>query len=595
MKKSFFIIFIFSLLNLNSQTEFVAQKFDLESIGKQKRWGFYSGFKNENGEFVIKIGQAICGPEKEEDPTTYSYVFKGLSWKFEELTFDQNLIYKNAVKKDFTSTMDVIKYEPVWGEKFVTVTNTGSSELLTTDFIGKKTVIPSFGVGTKLTLGNVFGKKGGGVNRGTFGNAGVGCSELPDFAQLASNTPVCVKGELWTGIRGFPIIGGAVALYHVGGKYKEKDKLHYVLNQYNDKMVVVKSLSFDFDYMNMAQIVRVKLEDGVWDYVIILQTSNEISPEEISIAEADVVEIVYVDGKSFEEKFRSKTNLPFTNWFVRNADIAPDGSVYLLGPAGKNNEDYMPGTGAAYTISDINSGPKNLHNHPNKLPNYQIARLKDDKVYMITGTDTEMAKTKINVLTGSGIKTNSKPTFNVPSTSFYNSWNPNQVSKEVIKYYFKNSKIIVCFQPFSELNAAGKYEFGNLVTAIFDANGMLESYIIKPERNFSNSTEFFGLNDKMMYVAYYDMDKLNTTVSDGVYLPNKIPRFIGANLQFAKIDINTYSNKAETVDLLGTDEWAVSANCPVLVETNKEIIFLAKPISKTVKDSEFLFIKIDKD
>jgi hypothetical protein len=578
-------------IKLISQTEFTTQNFDLETIGKPKGWGFYTGYKNKNGNIVIRVGQITCDLTKPSSNATKND-YKGLNWKFEDLEFDENLIYVKSEKKEFPSTIEAINHEPVWGNKFATLTTLGIAEPLTNDYIGKSTVIPTFDMGAKLTSGYIVGKSSNGINRGTYGNSSVGCSELPDFKQITTGIPKAGKGEVWTGIKGFPIIGGGVALYHVGGTYKEQSLLHYVLNEYNDKLDVVKTVQIDCDYNSMAQIVNVKVGENLWDYVIILQTSDKMVPDSIQVKPADYAEIIYVDGKTFEIQYRTETDLPFTNWFVRNAEVGQEGSVYLFGPAGKNNKNYMPAMGGFCQISDDDLGSKSLKNHPKNLPNYQIARLKDGRVFNITGTDIETANSKINILKGVNTKFNARPSFNVSSLSFYSPWDQNKVFKDPVKYYFKNSKIIVCMQPFHDRTSTRSFDHGGMVTAIFDPNGVLESYIVKPEKNYSNMDEFFSKDGKTMYVAYYEIESLNNKVFDGSYTPKKISNFIAANLQFTKIDLN--NNKVEVVDEIGLNQFAVNANNPVLADTPNEIIFLGKELNKPSKDCEILMINVKK-
>ena len=58
-------IALLSLGSLQAQIEFTTQTFDLESEDLHKRYRFYPGEVNENGEIIVKMGKpAVCDMDK---------------------------------------------------------------------------------------------------------------------------------------------------------------------------------------------------------------------------------------------------------------------------------------------------------------------------------------------------------------------------------------------------------------------------------------------------------------------------------------------------------------------------------------------------
>jgi hypothetical protein len=590
---------LFAALWAQAQFDVTTKSFDLEQIDRHKGWRFYSGSGTGDG-YRLKLGKSACDGQLGGGSFTYS----GVAWDFEELYFDRELTYQRKEEKHFGSTLEALAYEPVWGRKFVPMPDasfTGGStfsEPMTGDMMGKTLVtgantgvlgMGGIGVGTA----KIYSKVTGVVNQANSGQVmGTGCSELPQVSSGGSVQLKSGKGEVWIMVKAVPGVERGVVFANAAGSYQDKERLHYVLREYNGKLEMTRSIQLDFTYNNVAQMAVLDLGNGKRDFIIVMQTSNKYTQKGMGEKAPDFAEVIHIDGETLEEKYRFETTLPYTRWMVRDALLGPDGSIYLVGPAGKDNKTYMPMIGGFCTFNDANLGGQHVQNVPKQIPNYQIMRIKNGKQMSIKGTSIEEATTKLKVLSGIKSKGSLKPSFNVRTSNNFLVFDPERISRENIKYYFKNDRLILAMQPYHDLSPSGVSDHASLSLAIFDTDGGLLSFVIKPEAGYATSDELFSKDGKTLYWACYELEGLNKKVLDGHYTPAKVAGMVAANLHLAKVDLTT--GNAGTVEWLGAEEWGVNAQQPILAESDEDIVFFCKSVGKKAKDSELTIVRVKK-
>ena len=134
---------------------------------------------------------------------------------------------------------------------------------------------------------------------------------------------------------------------------------------------------------------------------------------------------------------------------------------------------------------------------------------------------------------------------------------------------------------------------GNMITMIFDEKGKLSAHLIKPEDTYSWSDQFFTSDEKKMYWAVYDYSTLNKLENEmGKMFSKEVPNMVAANLHV--VEVNLTNNTASDVTCIGCGQVAISEKSPVLVNSDKEMVFLGRTLDKKAKDSELVLVKIAK-
>ena len=129
---------------------------------------------------------------------------------------------------------------------------------------------------------------------------------------------------------------------------------------------------------------------------------------------------------------------------------------------------------------------------------------------------------------------------------------------------------------------------------IFDKNGKLEKYLIKPEDTYAEFQTFYSKDGTKMYWACYELESLNDLVSDnGSGLASKkVPAMIAANLQM--VEINLTDNSTSNVQLIGDGQFAISQTNPLIADSDDAIVFMGRTLSKKAKNSELVIVKMKK-
>lgn len=577
-------------LAASAQLKVTIKSFDLESINKNKGWNLYSGFTDDAGNTIIKLGQPKCDQTTSAGTvTTY-----GVAWDFEELAFDKELNYLKSTPKSFENSAEALKYENVWGKTFnvSNISFNASATLygLTANDFGKTFVIPTAGLTgvNKISLARIESEVKAILNNK--GTASVGCNQYPILNVLSSESTKEEKGQKWMHIKSFSQINHAVSFFQVDGEGYPKGKMNYVLRRFNGNLETDKKLHMVFEYNNAIQILEVTKQDGNKDYVLISQTSDKYAPKGLEIKAADFAEIIYIDGNSLEIKFQESIKLPYSKWFARETVVTNDGSVLVFGPISNNNNTYLEMPGSGLTIADAKIF-KNIVNDPKNSPNLLALKINNNKVESIVLNTVEDAKKVTHVIGGSNKKSSGIPVFNYPSTA-ENTNGFSIIRKNNRRIYSKNNKIIFCYQAHLEGSTSKPPTLGDMTVAVFDNTGKVEKMFLVPESDFANYEEYFSADNSKMYWISYDYVTPNKETMPSVYEAKKVPNMIATIPQLSVIDLTT--NTASDIQKITSEEWGVDAKNPVVANTENELIFQGKTTSKKAKDSELVFIRVEK-
>ena len=579
------------LLNTaNAQLQVSTKSFDLESINRNKNWYLYSGFSDANGNPVIKIGQSKCDQSRSGNVvTTY-----GLAWDFEELAFDKELNYIKSTPKSFANSAEAMQYEPIWGKtynasNFSLIAGASLTGLTGAD-LGKSFVMVTsnaFG-GSKISSVRVETEVKGVMNKQ--GTQVIGCNQYPTLNVLGSESVKTSKEQKWMHVKSFPRVSSCVSLFQVDGEGYPEKKMNYVLRKFNASLQSDKDLVMTFEYNNAVQLVEVETSSQTKDYVLVSQTCDKFAPKGLAVKEAAYAEIIYVDGNTFEIKFKQEVQLPYTKWYAREAVSMKDGSFLVFGPAGKDNKSYLEMPGAALQIAD-GAVYKNIANGPKNSPNLLMLKIKNNKVESLVANTIEDAQKVTQVVGGSAKKSSGTPIFNYPST-VENANAFSKISKNNRRIYTMNDKLIVCYQPHIESSIAKGITWGDLTVAIFDNTGKVEKMFTLPENAYANYEEYFSADNKKMYWITYDYETLNKETMPSVYDAKKVPNTIATIPHISVIDLS--ANTATAIQKISSEEWGVEAQHSVVANTENEIIFQGKSTSKKAKDSDLILIKVTK-
>jgi hypothetical protein len=574
----------------SAQNKVITKSFDLESIKKNKGWNLYSGFSDANGNPVIKIGQSKCD-QVTQGSTVTTY---GLAWDFEELTFDKELSFIKSTPKSFANTMEALQYEPVWGRTFgasnISLTAGVSLGGLKGSDLGKTFVSFTGNVvgGVKVSSVRLETEVKGVMN--SKGTAAIGCNQYPTLNVLSSESVKDQKGQKWAAAKNFSSVGSAIGFFQVSGDGFPADKFNIAAKKFNSSLQGEKELILNIDFNTTYDILAVEKPNNEKDFVLVFQSCNKYAPKGIPVKDADYAELYYIDGNTLEIKLKQVLKLPYTKWFAREAILTQNDELFVFGPAGKDNKSHteMPGN---YAAADFNAY-KNIVNDPENSPNLLVVKIKDNKFESIVANTIEDASKVLKVVEGSSKKSKNTPIFNYPSTA-ENANVFSSIKKYNRRIYYKNNKLIVCYQAHVKGSTSKPPTYGDMTIAIFDNTGKVEKMYILPENDYSNFEEYFSADDKKMYWITHDYLSLNKqTLGPGWYEAKKVPNMIATIPQLSIIDLTNYN--ATPLQKISSEEWGIDAANPVVVNTEQDLIFQGKSTAKKAKDSDIVLIRVEK-
>ena len=572
-----------------SQYDVAIKPFDLGSVKKEK-WAVYGGYKAKNGEVVVKLGSPKCDMSIDNDFFSKTYTFKGIAWDFEELHFDADFNFKSAESKHFNSSIEAVKYEPIWGRKFA-VSIKGIPYYLTSEYVGKTAIFNNYdylssGKKPFLIKGGVYSKIS---TPSTDQKITYTCTETPELQTLDNGSANINddKDARFSIVGGFPQVGGGIYMYLRSGTGVDESKLNYEVQKYGED--VRKPLAtklFSFDYNNNVQFLKIENKNGQEDFAVISQTSDKYAPKGLAIKPANYAEIIILDGTTLEIKSRLTIDLKGTKWFIKSAIVAPNGSVYLVGPCGEDAKEYIAHNGN-FKIVD-GTGKKGalgtLVNSPECLPNLQVVKISNNKVESVNLITSSLAESKLTVLLGSEFKAKPKASFTPILDNGQRVGSGWMIEQNQYFVNFSNNKLILTY----EVRSNG---WANVV---IDPTGNIEKFLITPTDGFATSDVFFSEDGKQMYWAVYEPNAHNSPIlpDNGLYQPKKLKNVLAADLLFSQISLDDFSTKG--IQVIGGKEVALIANNPLIANTADELIFQGRSLDKKAKESELIFIKIKK-
>lgn len=571
MKK--FILAVGSLLILlgtKAQPTMKTATFDLDAADLNIGWKVVDAGV-EDGDIFVTYGKPVCNMSKDKDFFSTTYVYKGVAWDLHKVRFNQDLTYKTTDKLSFETTREAMKEAPVFGKYFIptpTTTISGSllkgsgglgTKLCTGDYIGTRVVAADVALtGFKVSISRID------TDIRTFTDKRTGkplevCSEIPVFALISSEPAKEQKGQKWIPLFSDPVPNGGHILFATSGVYNEPGKAHIVFRKYDQNATVIKELVFTTDYYGIAATNLIPLEDGGFDYAIVLRSVDYKDKQNLGSRDALFAEYLRVDGRTMELKERVEFTLQTTDWLVEKV-IEKDGAVYLMGPAGSTTKK------STYT----------QYRSTKDLTNYQIAKIVNQKAEFVTSNTTDDFEKVAQLVPG--IKGKASP---ITTLMTRNDWS---------EYKVVNNRLFITGQQ----TVTDKYGFNGTNDAMtvwaFDEKGKITGAFLKPEESFAETDILFNKDGSKLYWAIYDYDVWNK--AEGAMFTPKAYNIVAPQLQIAVI--NTLTNKLEGFKIYGEEEYAVAMNSELLFDSETHVGFTGRSLTKKAKDSDLVIITFEK-
>lgn len=561
------------------------QTYDLEKIDRHKDWRIYSGYKDNNGNYIVKLGKPSCNMSSGSgnEIGSIKYAYYGMQYDFDELSFDQSFNYISKVSKTFPTTISTLSYEPVLGKRFFPLGHLNLLKRpLSQDYIGRKTVVPVIEMtGFKIGIYQVAGKPvAPGAN--AFGATNYySCGENIWFEKLDVQKTKENKGERWFPVSYYPLPGGGVVVYTTSGVLPETDNAVFIAKLYGEDLNEIAKVELPFDFKCVVHILPLEKNDGKRDFVIISQADDGKYSLGKKVLEANNGELLILDGKTLQIKNRSKFKMEYTRWWPENVVVNDNGQIYIYGTTSDDTKQY-PGKQGYLPINAGQLSNPNALNFPKDQPNFQILMTDPiGNVKYVKGINSKEVTNISKIITGTEKKANNDVILN--TYDFY---------KEC---YFTDKYLILAGQQFIGQNKTGA-DKGNLFVALFDKNtGNLVNYFIKPEDTYATFDIIFNKEKTKLYWATYDWETLNELKNEqGAMSAKKIKSMIAGNLHLTTIDLT--NGTSTNFEWLGKEQWAINFNAPLILKDNEsdEIIFQGRTLNKKAKDSELIFIKVKK-
>lgn len=559
--------------------------FDLEKVGLHKGFRLYSGFKDSDNNYVVKLGKAACELSAQAGVQTGSMVFTyyGVSYTFHELKFDNNFNYLGEVEKFFPTTIETIPYEPVHGKRFWPLyANMYFKRSLTPEYIGTTIIVPQYGVGGLVIKSFTVGGKALAPGGSNFGKNYYSCSEILELQGEKTIKAKENKGERWMVVDHYPIPNGGIIVFVTDAIKENPDKANFVVKKFDVELNELAKAVVPVDFKSTARIFPIERSNGTRDFVLIAMAQNtKYSPGKKVVPLTEGMFVV-LNGSDLKVKSQSSFQMPYTRWYIEDIILDEMENIYVFGTASESKEEN-------FTPFSMMS---NLNNVPKKQPNFQL--LKADasgKVQYVKAVDQSNSKGKATVIPGTG-------TGKTDADVIFNTYDFNKT------VFFTDKFMIIAGQQFIGVKGGGAVQVGpskgpeadkgNLFLALFDkATGEMVKYFIKPEEVWGHFDIVFDKKQTNLYWAAYDWKKYNNADEQDVKA-KEIKNMIAGKVYLSKIDLNTLS-ASDFVDL-GKEEWAVNFDGPLLVKDSNDdyMIFQGRTLNKKAKDSELIFVKVRK-
>lgn len=576
------------ILNLNvlaQNFEVTTQTFDLEKENLHKGYKIFSGFVDNSGNIVVKLGKAACEMGQGSGPGLHgvTYYYYGLSYTFNELKFDKNFNYLGKEEKFFPTTIQTLSYEPVLGKSYWPLhANMYFKKPFTSDYCGTKVLAPQYGLQGSVVKSFIVGGAPQAPWGGRFGTNYNSCSERIELQGEDKIKAKENKGERWMVVDHYPIPNGSVIAWMTDAIKDNTDKANFILKKYNENLEELAKVRIMVDYKSTARIMPIDRKNGKRDFAVIVmaQTTN-YSPgkKEVDLREG----ILFIlNGDDLSVKSESPFKMVYTQWYIEELVLDDVGNMYIMGTTSDSEKENF----TAFSIMN------NMNNSVKKHPYYQLLKADaNGKVQYVKAYTQKEEQGKIIVVPGIDKKVKPQVIFNTYD-----------FLKDI---YFTDKYIIIAGQQYKEF-ASGSFitETGatipgadkeNLFIALIDKNtGELVKYFVKPEDSYGSYDIVFDKAQQNLYWATYNWEKYNSIGGEVVVSPDKFKGRVLGEVYLSKIDLKTLT--AANFVNLGGENWGVSFDSPMLIKDNNTdyLIFQGRTLNKKAKDSELVFVKVKK-
>lgn len=563
MKKLWTIsIAIAAAIELCAQVSVTTKSFELESQNKHKGWSIMDAGRDDNNQVYIKFSQPICDESKSAWTGTRTY--KGLKWNIDKLIFDNDFNFQKTETKNYNSSEEALENnEYVFGKTFMPVMAGGvggallsgvglPTKPINNSYMFTKIVVPSVAVTGFKIITSGIGCQPLATDTKTKGTL---CGEIPVAETINSEDAKEEKGQRWIALYNNPVPNGGNIFFATSGVNKDETKAHYVFRKYNENATVVKEMTLTLDYQGLPTVKEIEKAPGVFDYVVIINPFYYKKSKQPKTNPLNY-EYIRIDGETFDIKERISFTGVYSKWIVENI-IEKDGAVYLAGQCSDAKDKYS--TFDVYDFEEMNA--------------YQVLKISNGKVDYINGFNKKDGEAALKTVPGVKGKTG--------------------VSYVLSSYPLKvvNGRLVITGQ--SIVGVSKGYDRDAMVTMIIAVDGKLQAYLAKPEKTFSKGDIYFSKDGNTMYWAIQDLDTYNDIIDEGTgSIGPKKYKFIAADLGIVKYDLA--KNELGTWQSLANEEWAISYKQPFLYNSETEIVFIGKKLTKKAKESEIVFVTIKK-
>lgn len=548
-----------------AQVEITTKSFELASQNKHKDWKILeAGRDQQTKEIFIKFGKPACDVSKTGGFWNPGLEYRGLKWEIDKLIFSNTFDYVRTDSKSYESSEQaMISNEMVFGKTFMPISGKGVGGALVSGaampskpignaYLFKNIILPSVSLGGfKISTSYIT------CLPVTTDKNNYACNELVYIIEKSNENAKEAKGQRWIPMYNNPEPDGGNILFGTSGVNPDPLKSHLVFRKYDKNGAVAKELIFNYDYQNMPTVKELETAPGVFDYIFIF-TPLKYKASKAPLTDPLNYEYIRVDGTSFEIKEKISFKGVYSKWIVQQV-IEKDGAVYVMGQCSEKKDQYT--TFDMYDYKDYNA--------------LQIVKISSGKVDFVSGFNKADALGALKQV--SGVKGKTEPSLILQDS----------------KVYINNGKVYFTGQSLKSFSTSTYLEDrDDLVTIIVDDKGKLEAYLIKAEEEYTKSQLHFSADGSTIYWSIFDFASYNKMVNDqgGMEAKHKLGLMSGLGV----VKYNTVAKELSPFQSFNNEDWALFYQDPILFESDEEIVFKGKALTKKRKESEVVFISIKK-
>ncbi len=554
---------ILASLFLQAQVEVTTKNFELASQNKHKNWAIIdAGRDSITHEIYVKFAQSICDMNKNVWTGTRTY--KGLKWNIDKLVFSDTYEFIRTDTKKYESSEEaLLNDEFVFGKTYMPIAaNIGKSiwqgganlpRPVNNSFMFSNVVSGTAGIsGFKVNISAIGCQPLANDTK----TQGTQCGEIPVIENLSSDDLKEAKGQKWYPLYNNPVPGGGNILFSTVGVNPDPNKAHYVFRKYNENATVIKEVTFSYDYQCLPTVKEIEKAPGVFDYIIIMKPFFYKKSKQPTTNPLNF-EYIRVDGESFEVKERINMEGIYGNWAIEHVKEI-DGVIYIVGNSSNQKNTFTTFDG--FTIKEF--------------PILQIAKISHGKVDYVKAFSKADLTGKIQMV--NGVKGKVEPWL------YFND----------VQIHAKNGNLFLSGQTVKSINSKYEQDRSAIVTMVFDSDGNLNTYLAKPEEEYSRFNLHFTKDGNTFYWSFFDYAKYNKMLNENGAMEAKHKLGLMSGLGICKYSLT--NKELSAFKSFNNDEWVLWFGSPILFENNDEVVFQGKKLTKKAKEGEIVFITLKK-